>query len=102
MIITTTDFIPHHEISDTLGIARGSTVRARNVARDFFAAFKNIIGGARGSSLSGGGFYKGSGKYLVLEIWCLEFSLYQYLQKNNLFHTLNLQLSRKISKMEWC
>ena len=45
MIITTTDFIPHHEISDILGIARGSTVRARNVARDFFAAFKNIIGG---------------------------------------------------------
>ena len=45
MIITTTDFIPNYEISDTLGIARGSTVRARNVARDFFAAFKNIIGG---------------------------------------------------------
>ena len=45
MIVTTTDFIPNYEISDTLGIARGSTVRARNVARDFFAAFKNIIGG---------------------------------------------------------
>ena len=45
MIITTTDFITHYEISDTLGIARGSTVRARNVVRDFFAAFKNIIGG---------------------------------------------------------
>ena len=45
MIITSTDFIPHSEISDTLGIARGSTVRARNIARDFFAAFKNIVGG---------------------------------------------------------
>ena len=45
MIVTTTDFIPHYEISDVLGIARGSTVRARNVARDFLAAFKNIIGG---------------------------------------------------------
>ena len=45
MIVITTDFIANYEISDTLGIARGSTVRARNVARDFFAAFKNIIGG---------------------------------------------------------
>ena len=45
MIITTSDFIPNHEISNILGIARGSTVRARNVAKDFFAAFKNIIGG---------------------------------------------------------
>ena len=28
-----------------LGIARGSTVRARNVGKDIFAAFKNLIGG---------------------------------------------------------
>ena len=45
MIITTTDFIPNCEIIESLGIARGSTVRARNLGRDIFAAFKNIIGG---------------------------------------------------------
>ena len=45
MIITTTDTIPNKEVSEILGIARGSTVRARNIGRDFFAGLKNIIGG---------------------------------------------------------
>tara|TARA_B100001250_G_scaffold356141_1_gene331014 strand:+ start:421 stop:735 length:315 start_codon:yes stop_codon:yes gene_type:complete len=45
MITTTTDFIPGQEISDILGIARGSTVRARNIGNDIFAGLKNIIGG---------------------------------------------------------
>ncbi|MBI65614.1 MAG: hypothetical protein CMG64_04925 [Candidatus Marinimicrobia bacterium] len=45
MIVTTTDFIPDREISDILGIARGSTVRARNIGGDIFAGLKNIVGG---------------------------------------------------------
>ena len=45
MILSTTDSIPGKEIAEILGIARGSTVRARNVGRDIFAGFKNIIGG---------------------------------------------------------
>lgn len=45
MINTTTDFIPGKEIAEVLGIARGSTVRARNIGRDIFASFKNIVGG---------------------------------------------------------
>ena len=45
MIISTTETIPSREISEILGIARGSTVRARNVARDIFAGIKNIVGG---------------------------------------------------------
>ena len=45
MITTTTDFIPDQKISDILGIARGSTVRARNIGNDIFAGLKNIIGG---------------------------------------------------------
>ena len=28
-----------------MGIARGSTVRARNVARDIWAGLKNVVGG---------------------------------------------------------
>ena len=45
MIITTTENIPNKKIKETLGICRGSTVRARNVGRDIFAGLKNIIGG---------------------------------------------------------
>jgi uncharacterized protein YbjQ (UPF0145 family) len=45
MIITTTETIPNKEIVEILGIARGSTVRARNVGRDIMAGLKNIVGG---------------------------------------------------------
>jgi uncharacterized protein YbjQ (UPF0145 family) len=45
MIITTTSAVPGNEISEILGIARGSTVRARNIGRDIFAGIKNIVGG---------------------------------------------------------
>jgi len=45
MIITTMDRIPNREITAILGIARGSTVRTRNIARDIFAGFKHVIGG---------------------------------------------------------
>lgn len=45
MIITTTDSIPQREIVEILGVARGSTVRARNIGRDIFAGLKNIVGG---------------------------------------------------------
>ena len=45
MIITTTETIPNNDISKILGIARGSTVRAKSVASDFMAGLKNIVGG---------------------------------------------------------
>jgi len=45
MIITTTEKIPGKEIESILGIARGSSVRARNIGRDFMAGLKNIVGG---------------------------------------------------------
>ena len=45
MIITTLDKIPNREIDSILGISRGSTVRARNIGRDFFAGLKFLIGG---------------------------------------------------------
>ena len=45
MIATTTDFIPGKEIKEILGIARGSTVRARNFGADFLAGLRNIVGG---------------------------------------------------------
>ena len=45
MILSTTESIPKREIVEIVGIARGSTVRARNDGRDFFAGLKNIVGG---------------------------------------------------------
>lgn len=45
MIITTTETIPGKEFEAILGIARGSSVRARNIGRDFMAGLKNIVGG---------------------------------------------------------
>ena len=45
MIISTTDHIAGYEITETLDIVRGSTVRTRNLGRDIFAGLKNLVGG---------------------------------------------------------
>ena len=45
MLLSTTETIPKMEIVEILGIARGSTVRARSVGRDIFAGLKNLVGG---------------------------------------------------------
>jgi len=45
MQIVTTDSIAGKNIDTSLGIARGSTVRTRNVGKDILAGFKNLVGG---------------------------------------------------------
>jgi len=45
LIITTGEEIPGKKVVAILGVARGNTVRARNIGRDIGAGFKNIIGG---------------------------------------------------------
>ena len=45
MILTTTETLPNREINEIKGIARGSTVRTRNVGRDILAGLKNLVGG---------------------------------------------------------
>lgn len=45
MLFVTTETIQGKEIAESLGIVRGSSVRARNIGRDFFAGLKNIVGG---------------------------------------------------------
>ncbi len=45
MILSNTEQIHGKEIVESLGIVRGSTVRARNVGRDIFASLKNLVGG---------------------------------------------------------
>ncbi|WP_224482762.1 YbjQ family protein [Robertkochia aurantiaca] len=45
MLFVTTPEIVGFEITETLTTVRGSTVRARNFGRDFFAGLKNLVGG---------------------------------------------------------
>lgn len=45
MEYTTTESLPDRDIEETVGIARGNTVRARNVGRDITQALRNLIGG---------------------------------------------------------
>ncbi len=45
MILSTTSSVPNREITEIVGIARGSTVRTRNIGRDIMAQLKNIVGG---------------------------------------------------------
>jgi len=43
--LSTTNDVAGHSVAETIGIARGSTVRTRNVGNDILAAFKNLVGG---------------------------------------------------------
>ena len=45
MLLVNTPTLPGKEIIEGHGIARGSTVRARNFGSDIFAGLKNIVGG---------------------------------------------------------
>lgn len=45
MILVNTPDVPNMKIVEVHGLARGSTVRARNVGGDIFAGLKNLIGG---------------------------------------------------------
>jgi len=45
VIVTTTAEISGKRIVKTLGIARGNTIRARNVGRDIVAGLRNLVGG---------------------------------------------------------
>ena len=45
MIIVTSEQIEGKRVVKTLGLARGSTIRARHLGRDIMAALRNIVGG---------------------------------------------------------
>ncbi|WP_272006338.1 YbjQ family protein [Roseovarius sp. ZX-A-9] len=56
MLIVTTPDIAGRRITETLGLVRGSTVRAKHLGTDIVASLKNLVGGeVRGySSLMAG------------------------------------------------
>jgi uncharacterized protein YbjQ (UPF0145 family) len=45
MIVVTTPTIAGRRIVKTLGLVRGTTIRARHIGRDITAALRNIVGG---------------------------------------------------------
>ena len=45
MLLSTSHEIAGKQIKKTLGIARGSTIRARHIGRDIMAIIRHIIGG---------------------------------------------------------
>lgn len=45
MIVVTVEQIEGRRITETLGLVRGSTIRARHVGHDIMAALRSIVGG---------------------------------------------------------
>lgn len=45
MILVNTDFIAGKEVSEVLGLVRGSTIQSKNIGKDFMAGLKTIVGG---------------------------------------------------------
>jgi uncharacterized protein YbjQ (UPF0145 family) len=45
MLITTQDELADYEITETLGLVKGNTIRARHVGKDILAGLRNLVGG---------------------------------------------------------
>ena len=45
MVIVNTDFVPGHRIQKSLGLVRGSTIRAKHIGKDLLAGLRSIVGG---------------------------------------------------------
>ena len=45
MIITTSEQIADKNITKTIGLVKGSTIRARHVGRDIMAGLRGVVGG---------------------------------------------------------
>ncbi len=45
MHIVNTDFVPGHRITESVGLVRGSTIRAKHVGKDILAGLRTLVGG---------------------------------------------------------
>jgi len=45
LIVVTTEQIEGKKIIETLGLVKGSTIRARHIGRDVMAGLRNVVGG---------------------------------------------------------
>ena len=45
IFVVTTDTVPGFDITDAIGLVRGSTVRAKHLGSDIVASLRNLVGG---------------------------------------------------------
>ena len=45
VIITNTTEVPGKEVTEILGLAKGSTIRAKHIGKDIMAGLRHIVGG---------------------------------------------------------
>ena len=45
MLITTQDELSDYQITKTLGLVKGNTIRARHIGKDILAALRSMVGG---------------------------------------------------------
>jgi uncharacterized protein YbjQ (UPF0145 family) len=45
MLVTTQDFFAEYDITKTLGLVRGNTIRARHAGKDIMASLRTLVGG---------------------------------------------------------
>ncbi len=45
MLVITSHSIANKEITETLGLVKGSTIRAKNIGKDILAGLRGIVGG---------------------------------------------------------
>jgi uncharacterized protein YbjQ (UPF0145 family) len=45
MILTNIDYVPGYEVIESLGLVKGSTIRAKHVGKDLLAVFRQVVGG---------------------------------------------------------
>jgi len=45
LIVVTTEHIEGKKVTETLGLVKGSTIRARHIGRDVMAGLRNVVGG---------------------------------------------------------
>lgn len=45
LLVVTTDAVAGREVSEVLGLVKGSTVRAKHIGSDIVASLRNLVGG---------------------------------------------------------
>jgi len=45
MILTNIDYVPGYEVAEALGLAKGSTIRAKHLGKDIVSVFRHMVGG---------------------------------------------------------
>jgi len=45
MIVVNTEFVPGYEVTETIGLVRGSTIRSKHIGKDILASLRTLVGG---------------------------------------------------------